>query len=54
MWTQEPVWTTWRKENSGPYRDSNANLLVVQPIAGRYTDYTITAPLLHTPSWRGA
>jgi hypothetical protein len=35
----EPVWTTWRRENSLPYRDSNLDPSVVQPVASRYTDY---------------
>jgi hypothetical protein len=35
----EPVWTTWRIENSWPYRDSNYDLLVVQPVTIRYTDW---------------
>jgi hypothetical protein len=34
-WTPEPVWTTWRRENSWPYRDSNSDLSVVQPVAKR-------------------
>jgi hypothetical protein len=37
----EPVWTTWRRENSCPYRESNSKPSVVQPIARRYTDYAI-------------
>jgi hypothetical protein len=32
-WTPEPVWTTWRRENSWPYRDSKSNPSVVQPVA---------------------
>jgi hypothetical protein len=40
-----PVWTTWRRENSWPYRDSNSDSSVVQPVASRYTDYTIPAPM---------
>jgi hypothetical protein len=40
-WTREPVWTTWRIENSWPYRDSNSEPSVVQPVASRYTDYAI-------------
>jgi hypothetical protein len=31
------------KENSVSYRDSNYDLSVVQPVAGRYTDYAIRA-----------
>jgi hypothetical protein len=26
-WTSEPVWTTWRKEKSWPYRDSELRIL---------------------------
>jgi hypothetical protein len=37
--TPEPVWTTWRRENSWPYRNSNSDPSVVQPVASRYTDY---------------
>jgi hypothetical protein len=40
----EPVWATWRRENSWPYRDSNSDPSVVQPITSRYTDYSIQAP----------
>jgi hypothetical protein len=29
----------WRRENSWPYRDSNSDLSVVQPVYSRYTDY---------------
>jgi hypothetical protein len=39
----EPVWTTWRSENSCRYRDSNSELLVDQPVARRYTDCAIPA-----------
>jgi hypothetical protein len=37
----EPVWMTWRRENSWVYRDSNSNPLVIQPIAVHYTNYDI-------------
>jgi hypothetical protein len=36
-----PVWTTWRSENSWPYRDSNSDPSVGQPEASRYTDWAI-------------
>jgi hypothetical protein len=43
-WISEPVWTTWRRENSWPYWDSNSNPSLVQLVASRYTDYAIPAP----------
>jgi hypothetical protein len=36
-------WTTWRRENSWPYRDSNPDPSVVQPVASRCTDWAIPA-----------
>jgi murein endopeptidase len=39
------VWITWRGDNSWPYRDSNSNPSVFQPVASRYTDYAIPAPI---------
>jgi hypothetical protein len=42
-WNPEPVWTTWRRENSWPYRDSNSDPSVVQPVDSRYTDYAVAA-----------
>jgi hypothetical protein len=42
-WTPELVWTTWKRENSSPYRDSNSDPSVVQPVAGHYTDCAIPA-----------
>jgi hypothetical protein len=32
-----------RRENYGPYRDSNSNPSVVQPVAIPYTVYAVTA-----------
>jgi hypothetical protein len=43
-WAPETVWTTWSRENSLLYRDSNSDLSVVQPVDSRYTDYAIPAP----------
>jgi hypothetical protein len=40
-WIPEPVGTTWRRENSWPYRDSNSDPSLVQPVASRYNDYAI-------------
>jgi hypothetical protein len=40
---QELVWMIWRRENSWPYRDSNSDPSVVQPIVSRYSDYAIPA-----------
>jgi hypothetical protein len=40
-WATEPVWTTWRKENSWPYWDSNSDPSVVHHVANRYTDYAM-------------
>jgi hypothetical protein len=41
----EPVWTTWRRENSWPYRDSNSHPSVIQTVPCCYTNYGIPAPL---------
>jgi hypothetical protein len=38
-WTPEPVSTTWRRGNSLPYRDSNSDPSVAQPVASRNTYY---------------
>jgi hypothetical protein len=43
-WTPEPVWTTWKSENSWHHRDSSSEPSVVQPVANRYTDWAIPAP----------
>jgi hypothetical protein len=43
-WVPEPVWTTWTRENSRTYRDSNSDPSVVLPVASRYTDCAIRAP----------
>jgi hypothetical protein len=40
----------WRRENSLPYRDSNSNPSVFQPVASSYIDYVIPA---HIPSGIG-
>jgi hypothetical protein len=45
-WAAEPVWTTWRKENSWPYRDSISDPTFVQLVLSRYIDCAIAAPCL--------
>jgi hypothetical protein len=45
-YTPKPVWTTWRRENSWPYWDSNP--LVVQSVATRYNNCAIPAPEVYT------
>jgi hypothetical protein len=42
-WTPEPIWMTWRTNNSWPYQDSNPVPSVVQTVASRYTDCAIPA-----------
>jgi hypothetical protein len=41
-WTPDPIWTTWRWENSWPYRYSNSGLSVVEPIATCYAGSQFT------------
>jgi hypothetical protein len=36
----------WRTKNSRPYRDSNSDPSVVQPVGSRYTNCAIAAPLI--------
>jgi hypothetical protein len=43
-WAPEPVWATWRRENSGSYRDSKSDPSAVQPVASCYTDCALPAP----------
>jgi hypothetical protein len=43
-WVPEPTWSTWRRENSWPYWDSNSDLSIVQPVATHYTDCATPAP----------
>jgi hypothetical protein len=49
--TPELVWTTWRRENSWLYRDSKSDPSVVQPVASRYTDCAIPAPIASDVSY---
>jgi hypothetical protein len=42
-WALEPVRTTWRREKSRPYRDSNSDPSVVQLVTSSYTDWAIPA-----------
>jgi hypothetical protein len=39
VWAPQLVWTTWRRENVCPCRNSNSGPSVVQPLAGRYSGY---------------
>jgi hypothetical protein len=43
-WAPEFAWTTWRRQNSWPYRDSNSDHSVVQSVVSRYSDYAIPTP----------
>jgi hypothetical protein len=45
-WAPEMVWTLWCREKSHTYRDTNFYPSAVQPVASRYTDWTIPAPSL--------
>jgi hypothetical protein len=48
----EPVWTTWRREISYPYRDSNSEPSAIYPVASRYNDCamkTVLSVWLHSP-----
>jgi hypothetical protein len=47
-WSPEPVWMTWRRGNSWPYRNSNSDPSFVQLVASRYTDWATPAPKI---SW---
>jgi hypothetical protein len=38
-WIPEPVWKTWRSENSWPYRALNSDTSVVQPVASQYISF---------------
>jgi hypothetical protein len=45
-WAPESVWALWRRENSFPYRDSNSDPSVVQPVASSFTDNDLwTVPI---------
>jgi hypothetical protein len=39
MWTSVPVWALWRRENCWPYRESNCDPSVVQPVGSRDAGY---------------
>jgi hypothetical protein len=45
-WAPQPARTTWKRENSWSYRDSNSYLCVVQAVASRYTDWANPTPRL--------
>jgi hypothetical protein len=37
------VCTIWKSENSWPYRDSNSDLFIVQPVGSRYSNCATVA-----------
>jgi hypothetical protein len=41
--TLEAIWTTLRRENPSPYRDSNSDPSVLHPVASCHTDCAIPA-----------
>jgi hypothetical protein len=43
VWAPEPVRTTWRREKSRPYSDSNSDSSAVQSVASRYIGCAIPA-----------
>jgi hypothetical protein len=47
-WAPDQVWTTWRRENSWPYRDSNTDPSAVQPVASLCTDWAIPDGSVHS------
>jgi hypothetical protein len=47
-WASEPIWTTWRSEDFLPYRDSNSDTSVVQPVASRYIDCANSSSKYHS------
>jgi hypothetical protein len=42
-WPPQPIWALWRSKNLLPYRDSNSEPLVAQPVASPYTNCAIPA-----------
>jgi hypothetical protein len=40
-WEPDTVLTTWRREISSPYRGSNSDTSVVEPVARSYSDYSV-------------
>jgi hypothetical protein len=47
---EKVAWAKWRRENSWPYRNSNSDPSVTQPVASLYTDYAIPAHVI-TEIW---
>jgi hypothetical protein len=51
-WALQPVWTICKSQHAWPYRDSNSDPTVVQPVASHFTDCTTAALWLSLGVWR--
>jgi L,D-peptidoglycan transpeptidase YkuD (ErfK/YbiS/YcfS/YnhG family) len=49
-WAPDPTSTTWKREKSCPYRDSNYDHSAVQAVASHYTHWAI--PVNDAVGWQ--